>query len=98
MARALCAEADGNWIARNYNETPSGEDPEDMRAGYRAQAAAVLSAIEAMGAVVVPVEATEGMSDAGFVRLCDHTSLTPEDVYTVMITASPFAKGSTDDK
>jgi hypothetical protein len=58
-------------------------------------AAAALSAIEAMGATVVPVEATEEMSEAGWVRLCDHTHLTAEDIYTVMIAASPFAKENT---
>jgi hypothetical protein len=58
-------------------------------------ATAALSAIEAMGAVVVPVEATDKMDEAGWVRLCDHTHLTAEDIYAVMLAASPFAKGST---
>jgi len=44
---------------------------------------------------VVPVEATDEMSEAGWVRLCDHTHLTAEDIYTVMLAASPYAKEPT---
>ncbi len=64
-------------------------------------AAAALSAIEAMGAVVVPVEATDGMFfDPDDV--CTNMGQSPWaafcEIYTAMIAASPFAKGSTDDK
>jgi hypothetical protein len=51
-------------------------------------ATAVLAALEAAGMVVVPVEPTEAMAEAGWVRLCDHTHLTAEDIYTVMIEAA----------
>lgn len=42
VARALC---DGNWDAANFNETPNGESPEELRAYWMEKAEA---AIEAM--------------------------------------------------
>jgi hypothetical protein len=100
-ARAMCAEDDGNWVARDFNETPSGEDPEDMRAGYIQQATAALSAIEASGAVVVPREATESAIEAAWDDFdwgpggyfdAPKGSASPKEVYAMLIAASPFAK------
>ena len=69
------------------------------------EATAALSAIEAMGAVVVPVEATDHMIGSAGVALFKSDLATAMDMragtvatYAAMIAASPFAKGSTDDK
>ena len=60
--------------------------------GEAKEAERALSALEAAGMVVVPVEPTEAMAEAGWVRLCDHTHLTAEDIYAVMIKAAQEAK------
>lgn len=43
IARAMC---DGNWDARNFNETPNGESPEDQREYWRGKARAVLALLQ----------------------------------------------------
>jgi hypothetical protein len=99
MARAICRE-DGIRPTRLEPGTafgvdgklPNGDDGFFTWRLYIGKATAALSAIEASGAVVVPVKATDEMAEAGWVRLCDHTHLTAEDIYTVMLAASPFAK------
>jgi hypothetical protein len=96
--REKLIEAIERGIYGALSEPVSSQDfTRQMRQWARSQelAHAALSAIEAMGAVVVPVEATDEMSEAGWVRLCDHTHLTAEDIYTVMLAASPYAKETT---
>ena len=84
-------------------------DDEDYMEDYRRydkRATAALSAIEAMGAIVVPVEATAEMAKAAlnadldiyWAYSADGRPDDPRDVYAAMIASSPFAKGSTDDK
>lgn len=53
LARAMC---DGNWDAKNFNETPSGETPEEQREYWIGKAEAVLDAL---------YEPSEGMLAAG---------------------------------
>jgi len=43
IARAMC---DGNWDAANFNETPNGESPEEMREYWLDKADAVLNVLE----------------------------------------------------
>lgn len=49
MARAMC---DGDWDAADFNETPSGEEPEEMRDHWRDRAIDALAALEENGMVV----------------------------------------------
>lgn len=60
VAQALCVSMDARWDAQNYQETPSGETPKEMREGFCHQAQAALSAyhahLKAEGMVIVPVE------------------------------------------
>lgn len=72
MARGIAVAAD--WPGFDSHFFPS--------------ATASLSALEAAGMVVVPKEPTEAMAEAGWVRLCDHTHLTAEDIYAAMIKAA----------
>jgi hypothetical protein len=44
VAMALCEAADARWDAQNFNETPNGETPEEMREYFRDQARAALKA------------------------------------------------------
>ena len=45
-------------------------------------------------ACIVPEAPTEEMADAGFKRMCDHSHLTPEDVYIAMLSATPYKEGT----
>jgi hypothetical protein len=56
MARAMCKSADENWDAVDFNQTAAGNDPEDVREFYRAQALAALRALRE--------NVSEGMVDA----------------------------------
>jgi hypothetical protein len=63
---------------------------------HRALATAALSAIEAMGAVVVPVLSTRDMNNAGaYVEY--HKGGHSDMIYEAMLAASPFAKETTDE-
>jgi hypothetical protein len=55
-ARALATLECATWDAQHFGETPCGQEPEDMRRGYRDQARAVLLAIR---------EPSEGMKVHG---------------------------------
>lgn len=46
-AQALAALQGAKWDARSVMETPGGEEPEEMREGFRDQARAVLLAVRA---------------------------------------------------
>lgn len=48
-ARALAALQGADFEARSTMETPGGEEPEEMREGFRDQARAVLQAIREPG-------------------------------------------------
>jgi hypothetical protein len=65
----------------------------------REEATAALAAIEAMGAVVVPVEVDDGMVEAGYEAAIDGKewgkSVSPCEIYSAMIAASPYAKEPT---
>jgi hypothetical protein len=63
----------------------------------REEATAALSAIEAMGAVVVPVEATDRMERAGGLALhrCSGAFGSAGACYAAMLSASPYAKEPT---
>jgi hypothetical protein len=65
-----------------------------VKGRYRTQAAAALAAIEAMGAVVVPVEATDAMRYAAFPEEGMEWQ-SPRCTYNDMIAASPYAKEPT---
>ena len=69
VARAMAAATDARWDARTFSETPSGEEPDEMREGFRYQAQAALAAyhewLEANGWVLCPRYATAEMERAG---------------------------------
>jgi hypothetical protein len=91
VARALCVFENANWDAANYRQTPSGEAPDEMRAGYMDAAQAALAAIKAQGLVVVPVEPTEGMIEAGADSYGDRFYFKPEHAarcFAAMIAAA----------
>jgi len=48
-ARAVCELEGGDWDAKSFAHTPSGNDPEDMRRGYIDIARAVLMAVREPG-------------------------------------------------
>jgi hypothetical protein len=93
MARALCRE-DGIRPTRLEPGTafgvdgklPNGDDGFFTWRLYIGKATSALAAIEAMGAVVVPVEATGAMFNSA-----DFTNDLP-DVWGLMLAASPYAK------
>ena len=98
-ARALCAR-----IYPSPDFKPEGSQwPsawERSRVEFHQQATAALSAIEAAGCVVVPVDATSAMiRDGVSYRLSTKIGGDngwPEDtkaLYTAMITASPYRRG-----
>ena len=62
----------------------------------KAQAAitAYLAALEAEGFVVVPVEPTEAMMQAGWIASGPHPEECPDDIYRTMIAARPQVKGN----
>ena len=95
MARGMCAFEGANWDAANFGYTPSGETPEDMRAGYMEAAQAALTALNAAGMVVVPVVPTEAMRAAGAGELFGSASDDWGDdaalVYAAMLAASPLS-------
>jgi hypothetical protein len=95
MASAMySAEFDGDYSTRG----------EELKILYREQATAALAAIEASGAVVVPVEATPAIHQAMAAAIRQEWKeggLSDEQAiagFAAMVAASPFAKGSTDDK
>ena len=110
MARGM-AEAHIR-IVRRWDASPTKIEETMPRAvdacwkDFAEAATAALSAIEAMGCAVVPVKATDEMSEAAlnadldiyWTYLGDGRPDDPRDVYTAMISASPFAKEKTDDK
>ena len=51
VAKALCAHEGEKWNAVSFNETLSGNDPEEMRESYRSQATAAISAMRADAAL-----------------------------------------------
>jgi hypothetical protein len=67
--------------------------PPDEPTNYDTRlATAALAAIEAQGAVIVPVEATDEMWDAGCAA---HQACAP--IYAAMLAANPYRKGKTDE-
>lgn len=45
VARALCIADGADWDAKDFNQTPSGESPEEMREGYMEAARAAIAAM-----------------------------------------------------
>lgn len=97
VARALCEYDCANWDASTFNQTPSGEDPDDMREGYLEQADAALKAIEDSDTHqlidksthwAAPLEATEEMIEAGHSRALEINRMGApahsSEVYTAM--------------
>jgi hypothetical protein len=99
MARGMCEHVYPNcdfapegsvWVSTWARE----------REAFEEQATAALAAIEAMGAVVVPVEATEGMIEAAHVAMFE-TPFTGGTMVMVgagldaALAASPYAKEPT---
>ena len=86
MARAILAAElwPGSWDRAN--------EPERGHVLYKATS--TLAAIEASGAVVVPVEATEGMERAGGLALhrCSGAFGSAGACYAAMLAAGPYAK------
>jgi hypothetical protein len=86
MAKAIhdADWGDNAWLAASLMERYESE----------LRATATLAAIEAMGAVVVPVEATEGMERAGGLALhkCSGAFGSAGACYAAMLSASPYAK------
>jgi hypothetical protein len=96
MARGMCEH-----VYPNCDFAPEGSAWVSTwareREAFEEQATAALFAIEAMGAVVVPVEATERMERAGGLALhrCSGAFGSAGACYAAMIEASPYAKGPT---
>jgi hypothetical protein len=88
MARVIYDDLEGPIADQDFTR--------QMRQWEQAQklATAALAAIEASGAVVVPVEATEGMERAGGLALhrCSGAFGSAGACYAAMIAASPYAK------
>jgi acyl-CoA synthetase (AMP-forming)/AMP-acid ligase II len=93
MARALCARIYPSPDFKPEGSTwPSAW--ERSRCEFTYQATAALAAIEAMGAVVVPVEPTDRMIDA----TNDEYGWSADGIYghyAAMLSASPYAKEPT---
>jgi hypothetical protein len=93
MARGMCEH-----VYPNCDFAPEGSAWVSTwareREVFEEQATAALAAIEAMGAVVVPVEATERMIDA----TNDEYGWSADGIYghyAAMLSASPYAKEPT---
>jgi hypothetical protein len=95
MARGICRH--------KPNCRGNGFETHPFRAEAIVEATAALSAIEAMGCVVVPVEATGRMIEAVHVGMFE-TPFTGETMVMVgagldaALAASPYAKGSPDER
>ena len=100
-ARALATWENADWDARTFAHTPSGQSPDEMRAGYldAAQAAvqAYLAAMEAEGFVMVPVEPSgralqKGLSVISEFLGGDPTIGDARMIYSAMLAARPQPK------
>jgi hypothetical protein len=66
VARALCEAKNDNWLARNFNETGDGSDPEENREYYRSLAnSAIAIALEEAARVAEIYEYDELEDDGG---------------------------------
>jgi hypothetical protein len=59
VARALCEAKNDNWLARNFNETGDGTDPEENREYYRSLANIAIAIALEEAAKVVTAETDE---------------------------------------
>jgi len=100
MARAMCETWGYVWDGDPDDEQTAPETCCDITPGkilYREAATAALAAIEASGAVVVPVKATGAMLESADDALCgvavgDLAHDIAGDTYAAMLAASPYAK------
>jgi hypothetical protein len=98
MARAICDEwgylwdGDPDEDSQVSPENNKGYDERPSKLLFRTAATAALAAIEAMGAVAVPVEATADMyADIWLAAQLQNANFQ----YRAMIAASPYAKEPT---
>ena len=92
MARAMVNGAGNDADAVTSNGVPGVYRPAWMHKKFRAQDAldALLEFLPTAGLRVVPVKATEEMSDAGWI---DKEDVDPNDIYSSMIAVAPDLLG-----
>jgi hypothetical protein len=91
MARAIDPAA---WNTRIIESIPDYRSRQECS---KVRAASALSAIEAMGTTVVPVEATYEMMLRGGIEHRDNPMSSIPSIHAAMIAASPYRKKAAED-